>query len=102
MHMLMGFQLHLATQEIISGHLLQQDHKIAVLALNLGILHLLLSMGVTFVKLEYLMLELILLTAIHYGMARAVLVPAPVVNSIIHHGSVSSYPSLLQRILRYA
>ena len=60
-----------------------------------------LSMGVTFVKLEYLMLEFILLTAIHYGMARAVMVPLPVVNSTIHHGSVSSYPSLLQRILRY-
>ena len=42
------------------------------------------------------------MTAIRYGMARAVLVPAPVVNSTIHHGSVSSYPSLLQRILRYA
>ena len=52
-------------------------------------LHLHLSMGPTFVKLEYVILK-ILLPAIHYGMARAVLAPVPAVNSITLHGSVSS------------
>ena len=90
-HMLMEFQLHLATQEIIFGHLLQHKKgSVPVHVLEKEKLHLHLSMGTTFVKLEYVLLEIILLTAIHYGMARAVLAPVPAVNSTTLHGSVSS------------
>ena len=61
------------------------------------------STETTFVSMGLLTLFLskVLLTVTHYGMATAALVPAPAVNSTTLHGSVSSYQSQLQRILRY-
>ena len=89
--MLMGFQLPLVTQEITFGHLLQQEmDNVPVLASQVDMLHLLLSMETTFVKLEQEMMDSLLFLAIHYGMARAVLALIPAVNLITLYGSVSS------------
>ena len=91
MHMLMAFRLHLATQEITFGHLLQQEMgKITVLASHQEMLPLCLSTGTTFVKLAYVIVTALLLPTIHSGMVRAVLAPVPAVNSTTLHGSVSS------------
>ena len=91
MYMLMAFRLHLVTLEITFGHLLRQEMaKIPVLVLDQEMLHPCLSVGTTFVKLAYVIVKALLLPTIHSGMARAVLIPVPAVNSTTLHGSVSS------------
>ena len=80
-HTLMGFQLHLVTQEITFGHLLPHEKtNVDVLALGTELLHLHLLKVTTFVKLEYKIVILSLLRTIHYGMVRAVLPSRPAVS----------------------
>ena len=59
-----------------------QHEDFSVHVLGMEMLHLHLSVGTTFVKLENVLLKAISLIAIHYGMARAVLLLAlvPAVN----------------------